>query len=95
MHLHERMDNIFANSTPWPHRTLRTLFDPASAEWKMTTMDEKVEILKKLKCSGESLRRIAVEYQSFYRDDMNRSDIANDFEGGLLAITEYLLEKTN
>lgn len=89
-HLHERMDDIFANGTPWQHRTLRTLFDPASAEWNMTTMEEKVAILKKLQASGESLRKIAMEYKRFYKNDMNRHDIADDFEHGLMEITEFL-----
>lgn len=91
-HLHERMDDIFGNGTVWQHRTLRTLFDPASAEWDMTTMERKVAILRKMQSFGERLSRIAWEYKRFYKTDMNRPDIANDFENGLVAITEYLLE---
>jgi hypothetical protein len=90
-HLHERMDELFAEGNPWKHRTLRTLFDPASAEWGWTTMDEKVEILKKIKASGEKLERVASEYERFYRNDMNREDIANDLPQGLLRITDFML----
>lgn len=93
-HYHERMDDIFANGAPWQHRTLRTLFDPASAEWNMTTMEEKVTFLRKLQGAGEKLSRIRIEYQRFYTQDMNRSDIASDFEDGLTEITEYLLNNT-
>lgn len=92
-HLHERMDDIFANGTAWQHRTLRTIFDPASAEWNMTTMDEKVDILQKMQEAGEKLRRVGMEYQRYYRDDMKRSDIANDFENGLIEITEYMVSQ--
>lgn len=46
-HLHERMDDLFANGTPWQHRTLRTLFDSASSELNMTIMDEKSGYSKK------------------------------------------------
>lgn len=45
MHLHERMDRIF-KAPMWKHRTLRTIFDPFSSEWKETSMDKKVQILK-------------------------------------------------
>lgn len=30
------------------HRTLRTCLDPGSSEWEETTMDEKVEIIRKV-----------------------------------------------
>jgi hypothetical protein len=92
-HLHERMDDLFAQGNPWPHRTLRTLFDPASAEWEMTTVEEKARILKKIKASGERIERIAIEYRHFYIEDLNRQDIADDFENGLLRITDYLLSQ--
>ncbi|HWJ26872.1 MAG TPA: hypothetical protein VNS32_10045 [Flavisolibacter sp.] len=94
-HLHERMDDLFANGTPWQHRTLRTLFDPSSAEWGMTTMAEKAAILKKLQASGERLGKISVEYKYFYEKDLDRTDIANDFEDGLIEIAEYLLDSND
>jgi hypothetical protein len=94
-HLHERMDDLFTNGTPWQHRTLRTLFDPASAEWNMTSMEEKVDILKKIQASGERLGKLATEYQNYYRHEHNRPDIADDFKSGLVKITEYLLDTKN
>lgn len=36
------------------HRTLSTLFDSGSSEWKETTIDKKLEILKKLLASNKA-----------------------------------------
>jgi hypothetical protein len=92
-HLHERMDDLFAQGNPWQHRTLRTLFDPASAEWEMTAVEEKARILKTIKESGERIERIAIEYRQFYSKELGRPDIADDFEKGLLRITDFLLSQ--
>lgn len=89
-HLHERMDEIFTEEYPWKHRTLRTLFDPVSAEWNQTTIEEKIDILRKILSTGEKLSSIGIQYKRYYQNK-NRNDIANDFERGLLLLTEFLL----
>jgi len=90
-HLHERMDEIFSKGNPWPHRTLRTLFDPYSSEWAETTMEKKVSIIRKIQEAGENLEIIALEYKQFYTKELNKPDVAKDFDKGLIQILEYLL----
>ena len=45
-HYQEIVDEIFGSL--YKHRTLRTLFDPNSSEWNETTIEKKLEILKKI-----------------------------------------------
>jgi hypothetical protein len=47
MHYQEKLDSIFGKGSLWRHRTLRTVFDPFSSEYDNTSIDEKLEILKK------------------------------------------------
>jgi hypothetical protein len=90
-HLHERMDIIFAHGRIWKHRTLRTIFDPASKEWDSTTMSEKITILKKLHVAGEPLKNIVFEYHLFYKNESNSKDIMENVTQGLIQITEFML----
>lgn len=94
-HLHERMNEIFSKSINWKHRTLRTVFDPYSSEWEDTSMDEKTSILKKILENGENLEMIALEYKQFYQKEINKPDVAKDFDKGLMRIVEYILMQTS
>lgn len=86
------MDDLFSNGINWKHRTLRTVFDPYSSEWNDTSMEQKVSILKKLIESGEMLEVIAMEYKDFYKKEINKPAVANDFDKGLIHILEYLMK---
>ena len=59
----EKMDTIFNNGLSWEHRSLRTLFDPSSGEWNLTTLSEKGEILNKVAKSGVSLNTVLQDYK--------------------------------
>ena len=71
------------------HRTLRTCLDPGSNEWNETTMEEKVEILKKVS-SVKDLDRIFLLYKMEYRE-MGKPQVAKGLEDGLIEILKYLL----
>ena len=91
MHLHERMDKIFNNGSMWPHRSLRTVFDPYSSEWNETKMDKKIAILKKIVESGENLEFVIEEYKEYYTVDCKKPHVAKDALKGVVAIMELLL----
>lgn len=61
-----RLDRIFGKASIWQHRTLRTVFDPYSAEWAETDYGRKIEILEKVIASGENLEMLILEYKVRY-----------------------------
>jgi hypothetical protein len=92
MHYQEQLDKIFANGNMWQHRTLRTVFDPYSTEYKNTEMSEKIEILRIIKANGIDLNYLITKYKHFYIEE-GKADVANDVEAGLILITEALLSE--
>lgn len=86
----EIVDEIFnCSHGTYPHRTLRTLFDPFSSEYGETKPEMKLKILKKVLDSGRlSLSDISFQYKYYYTNELNKAHVSNDFETGLM----YLLE---
>lgn len=68
-HYQDKIDSIFGNY--WKHRTLRTCFDPASSEWQDTSIEKKIEILRKLVESGEPLEYWIDGYTHFYEEELS------------------------
>lgn len=95
MHLHERLDKIFNNGSLWRHRTLRTVFDPYSAEWNQTDIETKINILRQMVNNGEDLEFAIEEYKHFYKKELNKPYVADDTSKGLARLIEYLLDKTS
>ena len=93
MDYEHEMDKIFATHgyATWEHRTLRTLFDPASQEWTETSMDEKVGILKKIVEAKVDLWVLILKYQERY-SEQNRKDIANDALMGVSMLLQHVLK---
>src|SRR5690606_5208216 len=88
----QQLDKIFSPGDLWKHRTLRTLFDPFSTEYKHTTMDEKTSILKTILDNGLSLKAIIPAYKDFYKQE-NKPDVVDALEDGLVRILEAVLER--
>ena len=67
------------------HRTLRTLFDPQSSEWNETTIEKKLEILKKLLESKKvTLEEIIRGYKNFFKNELvNKGYVVDSIEEGL------------
>lgn len=82
-HYQDIVDEVFGSL--YRHRTLRTLFDPSSSEWNDTTIDKKLEILKKLLDSGKiSLEEILIGYKHFYQTELaNKGHVVNSLQNGL------------
>ncbi len=72
------------------HRTLRTCLDPGSNEWDETTMEKKIEILKKVSVVKD-LQFIFLLYKKEY-EEMNKPHVAKRLEDGLTEILKYVLK---
>lgn len=65
MNYEEILDKAIGVSSP--HRSLRTIFDPASDEWKRTTIDKKLEMLQRILDTKEiSLPVLLHVYRNYY-----------------------------
>lgn len=82
MHYQDKLDNIFAKGSLWKHRTLRTIFDPFSSEYDETTINEKLEILKKIKDNEIELSELIDDYKEFYLEE-NKPNVIKSVEYGL------------
>ena len=83
-----RMDSLFGNGSMWRHRTLRTLFDPYSQEWKSTDLGQKIQMLKSITSSGESLLSLIYQFKDKY-DQKDRRDISSSVDLALATILEH------
>lgn len=92
MHYQEKLDNIFANGSLWKHRTFRTVLDPYSSEYDQTSMEQKVEYVKKCAENELSLPEIIEGYKDFYREE-NKPNVIRAIEDGLVRITTKLLDE--
>jgi hypothetical protein len=89
MEYEDRMDQIFKRNL-WKHRTLRTLFNPGSAEWSETNMEQKLVLLKKILNAGEDLNMLLLEYKTRYRE-MNKKHVADAAEDGLSRLLAFTI----
>lgn len=82
-HYQDIVDEVFGSM--YKHRTLRTIFDPNSSEWDDTTIDKKLEILKKLLNSNKvTLDEILNGYKHFYQSELsNKGHVVNSLQDGL------------
>lgn len=87
----EAVDQVLG-TTYSKHRTLRSCLDPGSAEWEDATMEDRIEVLKRLVASGNSLQSIFLNYKLTYIE-MNKTHVSNNLENGLAAVLQYLLEQ--
>lgn len=71
------------------HATLRTCFDPYSAEWHQTSMDTKISILKKVVTHGIDLANILSQFKISYRN----SPASTDAVDGLAKLLQHVLVK--
>jgi len=82
-HYQDIVDEVFGSM--YKHRTLRTLFDPNSSEWNETSIDQKLEILKKLLDSNKvTLNEILNGYKHFYQNELaNKGHVLNSLQDSL------------
>lgn len=78
----------------YKHRTLRTVFDPYSEEWKETNIEEKMAILKKILNSKKiSLNELVFQYKMFYTESLsNKKYVADSVEDGLIILLKEFLK---
>lgn len=80
-----RLDKLFGKGTIWRHRTFRTVLDPYSTEWTLTSIEKKLNYLELLINSGEDLAQFINEYEIRYLEQ-NRSDIAGSVKDALIIL---------
>lgn len=94
MHFTQRINQIFTGNPDgnFAHSTLRTVFDWPANEWKDTTMDEKVEILRTLVNGPDQLLGLIMDYME--NNQELRPDTAKPLTilWSLTYIIEYLLK---
>ena len=92
-HYQEIVDEVIGQHSS--HRTLRTLFDPGSSEWNDTTMDKKLELLKKILDSGKiSFPSLIFAYTLYYKKESpGREYVADALPEGLALLLEFSLKK--
>lgn len=90
-HYQEIVDEIFGSL--YKHRTLRTLFDPNSSEWNETTIEKKLEILKKILESNKiTFEQLISGYKNFYKNELtNKEHVLNSLESGILILLQNSL----
>ena len=55
----------------YKHRTIKTLFDPNSSEWNETTIEKKLEILKRiLESNKTTFEQLISGYKNFYKNKL-------------------------
>ncbi len=80
-----RLDKLFGKGTIWKHRTFRTVLDPYSTEWTLTSIEKKLNYLELLINSGEDLAQFISEYEDRYLEQ-NRRDIAMSVKDALIIL---------
>jgi len=70
--------------------TLRDCFDTGCSEYNDTTIDEKIQTLKKIIDNGISLQSVLIDYCEFYRRQ-NKPYVARDLHIGLKTLINHLL----
>lgn len=79
----------------YKHRTLRTVFDCYSEEWKETTIDEKLRILRTLLDRKEiTLEFLTSGYKRYYLKELcNKAHVVKSLEKSLEILLENALEE--
>jgi len=87
----EIVDEVFGSF--YQHRTLRTLFDPYSSEWNETTIEKKLEILKKILASDKiTLEQLISGYKNYYQHELaNKGHVLNSLDSGILILLQNAL----
>ena len=82
----EIVEEIFGSQ--YKHKTLRTVFDPQSYECNDTTIETKMEILKKILDSKKiTLENLIFQYKSFYTTELtNKGHFIDSLENALIIL---------
>ena len=92
MNYQQKLDDIFGNGKLWKHRTMRTVFDPYSAEYNQTSIKKKLEIVKIITSNNIEITDLIREYKTFYRKE-NKQNVIDSLEEGILILFSNLLSE--
>lgn len=71
--------------------TLRDCFDPYSSEYSETTIEKKIDTLRKVIANDKPLNEIINEYSSFY-NSLKKPHVVKDIHFGLKCLINHLLK---
>lgn len=74
---------------------LRTCLDPESEEWNQTTMQKKIDLLKKHIAKGYSLQELIIDYRAYYIDQKRIEVAQRSFDGLVELLNHTLKDKQN
>lgn len=77
------------------YTSLRTCLDPESEEWQQTTMQKKIDLLKKFIAKGHSLQELVIDYRSFYIAKKNIEVAQRALDGLMELLNHFLKDKLN
>lgn len=77
------------------YTSLRTCLDPESQEWNQTSVQKKIEILKKFLAKGHSLQELVIDYRAFYIAHQNIEVAQRAMDGLMELLNHFLREKMN
>lgn len=75
--------------------SLRTCLDPESEEWDQTSMQKKIDILRKTIANGYSLQELVIDYRSFYINKKNIEVAQRALDGLMELLNHFLKDKLN
>lgn len=82
-------------SEPCIYTSLRTCLDPESEEWNQTTMQKKIDMLKKIIAKGHSLQELIIDYRAFYIEKKNIEVAQRTIDGLMELLNHFLKDKLN
>lgn len=77
------------------YTSLRTCLDPESEEWNQTTMQKKIDLLRKTIAKGHTLQELVIDYRAFYIDRKNIEVAQRSFDGLVELLNHTLKDKLN
>lgn len=77
------------------YTSLRTCLDPESEEWNQTTMQKKIDIIKKHIAEGHSIQELIIDYRSFYINKKNIEVAHRVFDGLMELLNHFLKDRLN
>lgn len=90
-HYQEIVDEVFGSF--YKHRSLRILFDPGSSEWNETTVEKKLEILKKILASYKiTMEQLISGCKNYYQHELaNKDHVLKSLNSGILILLQNAL----
>lgn len=95
LHYQQYLDKLFCKGNLWKHRTFRTVLDCGSTEWNQTSIEKKIEFIKKIEddlFSEYNFNTIVNEYRIYYLEQKKQA-VVDNLKETLDLLFNYTIEK--